>query len=103
MMRFLEYALRISVCLPVFCCLGTRAQNPPQQDPVVVTIVDENSTVVPGAELTIQERGRGPVRLTTDFNGRAAFTPQGAGPYTLQVQKAGFYAATANQNDPTTR
>src|SRR5215469_4785148 len=103
MMRFIQRALRISMCLLVFCCLGTLAQNQPQRAPVVVTVVDENNTAVPGAELTIQEPGKVPVRLTTDFNGRASYIPQGNAPYTLHAQKAGFYAATANENDPTTR
>jgi len=73
------------------------------QSPVVLTVVDENNAAVAGAEVIIQEPGRPPTRLTTDFNGRVSFTPQGNSPYALQVQKAGFYAATANENDATIR
>ncbi len=73
------------------------------QSPIVLTVVDENNIAVPGAEVLMREPGRADQRLTTDYNGRISFVPQGPAGYTLQVQKSGFYAATAANNDPAQR
>jgi hypothetical protein len=82
--------------------ISAAAQTPPHP-PIVVTILDENNAAVPGAEVTIQEPGKPATRLTTDYNGHASFIPQGSAPYTLQVQKPGFYASTTTDNDPSIR
>ncbi len=85
------------------CVISSPAQTPPPHPPIVFTILDENNTAVPGAEVTIQEPGKPPTRLTTDYNGRASFIPQGTALYSVQVQKPGFYASTTNDNDPIIR
>ena len=69
----------------------------------MLTVVDENNTAVSGAEVVLQEPGKPPVRLATDYNGRVSYALQGGAPYTLRVQKAGFYASTAEENDPAAR
>jgi hypothetical protein len=103
-MQSLRCAFRTATCfLLVLCLHSTTAQSPPGHAPVVLTIVDENNTAVSGAEVVLQEPGKPPVRLTTDYNGRVAYVLQGAAPYTLHVQKTGFYASTADENDPATR
>jgi hypothetical protein len=91
-------ALRATVLLFLCFFVIAAAQTPHAR--VLLTVVDENNIAVPDAEVVIQEPGRPPVRLTTDYNGRASWNPQGAQPYTLQVQKPGFYASTSNENDP---
>src|SRR5579863_2959734 len=106
-MHFVKRALRTAIVAALFSVsvwvTSGAAQNPPPHPPVVITILDENNTAVPGAEVTIQEPGKPPAGLTTDYNGRASFIPQGSAPYTLQAQKSGFYASTTTDNDPSIR
>ena len=51
----------------MFCAI---AQSQAAHSPVVLTVVDENDIPVPGAEVVIQEPGKPPARLTTNYNGR---------------------------------
>jgi hypothetical protein len=91
-------AIQAMVVLSLFVCLvSATAQNS-----IVLTVVDENNTVVPGAEVTVQEPGKQLAHLVTDYNGRATF-PAATAPYALRVQKSGFYATTANKTDPALR
>jgi hypothetical protein len=97
-------ALRATILLSIFfCVISAAAQSSPSNAPVLLTVVDENNIAVPGVEVVIEEPGRPPARLTTDYNGRSSFNPQGAQPYTLQLQKPGFYASTVSENDPSVR
>src|SRR3954454_24801336 len=104
-MRFMKRALPLMAAfsLILMCCTGSLSQGPAASGPVVLTVLDENYIAVPEAEVTIQEPGKPPERLTTDYNGRASYNPPGAAPYTVRVQKTGFYASTANERDPSIR
>lgn len=82
----------------LICVVSATAQNS-----VVLTVVDENNLAVAGAEVIVEEAGKPPERRTTDYNGQVAFVPAGTAPYTVRVSKPGFYAATANDNDPAQR
>jgi hypothetical protein len=101
MMHSLERTSRSAIFFLVCACLASSAQNPPSQPPVILTVVDENNTPVPGAEVIVQEPGNPPAHLTTDHNGRASYIS--SAPYSLHIQKAGFYASTSSDNDPAVR
>src|SRR3954470_6635983 len=102
-MQFLKFVFRATVVFLIYFCVISGAQTPHAHSPVVLTVVDETDVAVSGAEVIVQEPGRPQVRLTTDFNGRASFVPEGTAPYWVQVQKHGFYASTANENNPAER
>src|SRR6516165_106272 len=70
--------------------LALRAQ-PPSSRIVAVTIVDETGAAVADAQITLEEPGRAAVRLATNYAGHASFTLAGNQPYSLRVQKPGFY------------
>ena len=66
---------------------------------VALTVVDENGLAVSGAQVTIQEPGRPPLRRVTDYAGRCDWIPQQATPYIVLVEKPGFYRSTATGVD----
>src|SRR5437764_9487466 len=106
LMQFMKYAFPLTAAffLSFMCGIGAPAQDQAAHGrPVVLTVIDENKIPVSGAEVDIQEPGKSLTRLTTEYNGRVSYLPQGTAPYALQVQKAGFYASTANENDPSDR
>ena len=82
--------------------LALRAQ-PPSSRIVAVTIVDETGAAVADAQITLEEPGRAAVRLATDYAGHASFTLAGNQPYSLRVQKPGFYQNVTNNTDPALR
>ena len=55
---------------------------------------------MPRAEIVVQEPGKAPERLTTDYNGRGTFVLEATEPYSIGVQKPGFYAADLKESDP---
>jgi hypothetical protein len=67
---------------------------------VVLTVVDQNGVIVPAAQVTIEEPGHPPLRLTTDYAGRCSWTPRQQHPYKLRIEKPGFYQTTAENVDP---
>ena len=95
--------LMAAFILIVMCCAGALSQGQTASGPVVLTVVDEINIAVSGAEVVIQEPGKPPAQLITDYNGRVSYMPLGTAPYTLRVQKTGFYASIANENDPSVR
>jgi hypothetical protein len=93
-------ALRAVVCLlSLLWGASAGSQNPP----VVLTIADETGLPVPGAEVMVQEPGKTPARITTDYNGRGTYVLEGTEPYSLAVQKPGFYALVVSARDPALR
>jgi len=102
-MLFLRSTLPASVIFLLPCCLFSSAKAQPERAPVVITVVDENNAAVPGASVAIEEPGKADARLTTDFNGRATWVPQGTAAFTVQVEKPGFYATNASENSPDAR
>ena len=94
-------ALRAAVgLLGLLWGISAGSQNPPGHPSVVLTIVDENGLPVAGAEVVVQEPGKPPARITTDYNGRGTFVLEGNEPYSLDVQKLGFYASALKESDP---
>ncbi len=71
--------------------------------PVALTVVDENGLAVSGAQVTIQEPDQPPARKTTDYAGHCAWIPLHSLPYSIRVEKPGFYRNGANGIDPQVR
>ncbi len=89
--------------IALLCSISAGSQSLPAHPSVVLTIVDENGSPVPRAEVVVQEPDKAPARVTTDYNGRGTFVLEGDKPYSLDVQKPGFYASTLNESDPALR
>lgn len=90
-------AWQAAVCLLVWLSPALAAQqSPPALVRVTVSVVDENGVAVQGAQVTVNEPGEPPVHERTDFAGVCSYTLMQKAPYTLQVEKPGFYATNVN-------
>ncbi len=76
--------------------------HPPASEfpPVTITVVDQNGVAVPSALVTIEQQGQPTLRLVTDYAGRSTWTPRHRSPYSVLIQKGGFYQATQAEIDP---
>jgi outer membrane receptor for ferrienterochelin and colicin len=74
-------------------------QVPAHSSSVTITVVDEDGLPLSDAQITLFEPGRSPVHLQTDYAGRCAYRLESNLPYSLRVQKPGFYQAIENQTD----
>lgn len=101
------FALMVALC----ACAALRGQagDPPPPRPaasatpvVSLTVVDENGLVVPRAQVTVELPGHAPLRLATNYAGRASWTLPSA-LYSVQVARPGFYQTVASGIDPQTR
>lgn len=79
------------------------AQTPAGSRSTEITVVDETGAVVPDAQITIQQPQRPELHTSSDYAGRSRLVLEGSQPYTLRVQKAGFYQAVMNNTDPDLR
>jgi hypothetical protein len=74
-------------------CLAAVANS---QLPVSIRVVDENEVAVPDALVSVRQ-GQGPVRsLRTDYLGRCRFFPSLNAPYSIRVEKPGFYVLNSS-------
>jgi hypothetical protein len=73
--------------------VGRSAATPGAGARVILTVVDENGLAVNAAQVSILEPGEAPLGMATDYAGQCWWIPRQAGPYSLRVEKAGFYAA----------
>jgi hypothetical protein len=67
---------------------------------VTLTVVDENGQAVSHAEVTVQQPGREPVKVWTDYAGRCEYSLLQIEPYQLHISGAGFYADEERNEDP---
>ena len=58
---------------------------------VTLTVRSTSGQAVPSAEVTVEEAGRSPVNVWTDYAGRCAYLVHGRGAYQLKIRKTGFY------------
>ncbi len=71
--------------------LGTR---------VTVTVHSKSGLAVPDAEVTIEEPGRAPLHVYTDYAGRGTFAVVTQKPYRLRITKQGFYTLEKTISGP---
>lgn len=77
------------------------AHRPASAPPAVtLTVIDQNGTAVPSALVVVDESGEPALRLVTDYAGRCTWAPRQASPYTVRIQKGGFYPTTAADIEP---
>ena len=97
-MQGVECAKLIGTGLLLLCfgalLASGQAQVPHANANVTVTVVDEDGTAVPNAEVTISEPGVGEAHQWTDYAGNCTYSLRQQNPYQLRVEKPGFYEAT---------
>ncbi|MFZ0429390.1 MAG: TonB-dependent receptor [Acidobacteriota bacterium] len=89
--------------------LGRLAGPPVQASPVTsqqsrsapevafIRIVDENGLAVSGAQVALTNRSGGTAGCTSDYAGICGFSNPGTGPFSLKVEKQGFYVFEASE------
>jgi hypothetical protein len=82
-----------------FSAVLASGQVPAHSPSVTITVVDEDGLPLSAAQITLFEPGRSPVYLQTDYAGRCVYRLESNLPYSLRVQKPGFYQAFENQTD----
>lgn len=102
-----DSAWRVLTGLVLLLCAVALAAQPPSAQPpapahknVLITAVDENGVIVPGAHLTVTEPGLAPLQLWADYAGQCHLTLQTNAPYTVHAEKGGFYQASLTDVDP---
>ena len=75
-------------------------QTPASHISVILTVVDENSLPVPGAQVSISQPGTSPLQLQTDYAGRCTYPLSSDTSYQMQVDKPGFYRTLQPHIDP---
>jgi hypothetical protein len=96
MERWQQARQLVLFCIFVSSLRGAFAQRPQ----IELTVTDENSVVVSGAEVVLSEAGLPDQRLTTSYAGRCTYRIQGDAPYALLVEKPGFYQTRLSEVDP---
>lgn len=93
------FRLRFALIAAILFTNALRAQPPHSR--VILNVVDENGSAVPGAQVTIVQPNKAPLHLWTDYAGRCTFTlPANAQPYQVTVQKPGFYQSSKSAVEP---
>lgn len=67
---------------------------------VTLTVVDETGIAVPGAAIAIEQPGKPPLQVITDYAGRCSYRLQENAPYTIRAVKPNFYQAQETNVDP---
>lgn len=83
--------------------IGTAQPPPPATEVrsgVTLTAVDENGVAIPNAQITIEQPGKPPIQLRTDYAGRITFRLQEDAPYSIHAAKPNFYQAQEADVDP---
>jgi hypothetical protein len=99
LLRRRDIPFLVALCFQL-CVLPALSQTP---STVTLTVVDETGGAVSGAQITIIEPGQSAIRLSTDFAGHASFSNANTGPYSLRIEKSGFYQSTVEATDPAAR
>ena len=87
----------IAACALLVWGLQAWTQARPAQASVIITVVDENGVAVEGAQIGVRQPGKAASHLVTDFAGHALAGIAGSEPYSLEVQKPGFYESTLKE------
>ena len=97
----------VALAVLLTICAAATAQIPhppehPSANPktITLTVVDQNSVVVPAAQVTIDEPAQPALHIATDYAGRCTFVPRQSQPYKIRIEKPGFYLSTSADLDP---
>ncbi len=74
--------------------------RPTPASSVTLTVVDQNGALVPSAQVTLEEPGQPAFRTITDYAGRCMWVLRQSEPYSVRVEKQGYYLTTQNDIDP---
>ncbi len=66
---------------------------------ISLTVVDQNGVTIVAAQVVIEESGQPPFRVATDYDGRCSWSLRQTEPYTIRVQKPGFYQTVMPETD----
>ena len=100
LMLRLQWAKQIAAWPVILLCSAAAGGQPQTLGiQVTVTVVDETGRPVPDAQVTIAEPGLEPVNLRTNFGGNCTYALHEGQPYTIHVEKPGFYRTDQNEAD----
>ncbi|HEY2472608.1 MAG TPA: TonB-dependent receptor [Terracidiphilus sp.] len=102
-MRFPRQVRTLIFLLLTACCAPILLAQPTSPHSVAISVVDETGAAVPDAQISIQEPGRSPIHIASNYAGHATYTLQANQPYDLRIDKAGFYQTATNSTDPALR
>jgi len=94
-LRWAKFALPALIFLP--SQIFANGQGRPGGAQITVTVVDENGKAVPDAQVTIAAPGLEPIHLRTDFVGNCGFVLSEGKPYTIHVERPGFYQSELSE------
>lgn len=97
-----------ALALLLAACAAASAQIPRPVEHIVgtnpgtvtLTVVDQNSVVISAAQVIVEEPSQPALRIATDYTGRCTWVPRQTTPYTVRVEKPGFYQSTTSDIDP---
>ncbi len=92
----------LAVCGAASAQVSRPAEHFPSANPatVTLTVVDQNSVTIPAAQVMVEEPSQPALRMATDYTGRCSWIPRQPKPYTVRVEKPGFYQNTTIDIDP---
>ena len=94
--RIAAFAAFALVCFAAGAQATTASAPPRSPGAIVFNVVDENRVAIIDAQLVISLEGQPRVHLTTDYAGRASWTPPQPGAYSITVSKPGYYQTSAS-------
>ncbi len=93
--------LILSLCALALAAQQLSAQpSAPAHKDILITAVDENGVIIPGAHVTVIQPGIAPLQLWTDYAGQCHFTLPSNADYSVHAEKDGFYQANLTGVDP---
>jgi hypothetical protein len=102
--------IRASACLALFVGAsgiwgqnarsGEREPRAAASSAVTLTVVNQNRVAIPEAQVTVEEASQPALRIATDYTGRCTWIPRQTQPYTIRVEKPGYYQNTITEVDP---
>lgn len=99
MARLIPRVLSLVVGLLLLAPFLSLAQSPDSSsrpaDSITLTVVDENGLAIADAQVTLRQLGAPPLLRQTDYAGHCSWALSGAAPYTVLIQKPGFYQSSS--------
>ena len=99
---FFALAVLLAACQAASAQVSRPAEHFASANPKIITltVVDQNSVVISAAQVIVEEPSQPALRIATDYTGRCTWIPRQTRPYTVRVEKPGFYQNTTTDIDP---